>query len=472
MKKSTKGIMIGIWAAVFAAASVFGVLAVMEFMKARPAGETLPEGDDGTFAVYSDYEVFARVPRLSDPEIVYEKALDDGDNTYGIRAFDVTEDHYRGYLKTLEQAGFKKFADNGADGLEGAIYKTYFTKEDMRLSVTFIKRMNGILISVSESGEWSEHLLYADSYVAENVEGEKTKLYLPELYALGASFYVQLKNGHFILNDGGINLELKYLLDDLERLAPEGEKPVVEAWFISHPHTDHMGIFQAFLENQELLDRIYVENVYFDDYGKEALEFFRSFDSDASLINYVRSLPKMMKSSDGSAPKTYEVSAGDRFYFNDLSIEVPYSSEMLPYDEWLSFNGASLWLMYRIEGQKALLSFDGTWPTQKFLMKAFDRSYFDLDLYSTPHHGYDVFNEFSNYLTRVGTLLYTNYHTMLGDDTGYSVQSDNLRVLNEIAEETYTFGNGTVVLEFPYTVGSAETLEPREWVYNAADPVR
>ncbi|MBO4854175.1 MAG: MBL fold metallo-hydrolase [Oscillospiraceae bacterium] len=465
MKKSVKYLLLGAAALALATACFFGVRAAAKSLSAPKSGVS---GDSSTLAAYSQFDIFASVPCMSGKSLRYENAVDDGADTYGVNVYGTTEEDYRAYLKILEENGFTKYADNGEHGLGGYVYKTYFQKDSLRLSVTYFTRLARTMISASEKGAWSEHLLYSEDYLAGNKPDAKTTLYLPELYTTGASFFFQLKNGHFIINDGGTENELPYLLDDLEKLTPEGEKPVIEAWFMSHPHIDHMGVFKAFLENKEQMDRVYVENVYYNCVSAEAEAYY----DGEKLSNYVRGLPPMLKRTDGTAPVLYEIVLGDRYYFNDITVEAMFTSEAMPYVEWTGENATSTWLMYYVEGQTILFPADGTFSAQQFIMRAYGSDYLDLDVYFPSHHGYDVFDQFTDYLKRVDTVLYPNYHKLLGGDTGYGTHTVQLLHLNEVAQESYTYGEGTVVMQFPYTVGSATTLPMREWSYNVAKPPR
>ncbi|MBQ9393663.1 MAG: hypothetical protein IJU18_06700 [Oscillospiraceae bacterium] len=465
MKKSAKHVLLGTAALALAAACFFGGRAAAQ---ALPEKKTIVSGDASTLGAYSQYDLFANVPALTGASVRYENAVDDGADTYSINVYDTTQDEYNAYLKVLENSGFTRYTDNGEHGLGGYVYKTYFQKDSLRLSVTYFTRLNRTMISACEKGAWSEHLAYNEDYLAGNKPGAKTTLYLPELYTTGASFFFQLKNGHFIINDGGTENELPYLLDDLEKLTPEGEKPVIEAWFMSHPHIDHMGVFKAFLENKEQMDRVYVENVYYNCVSAEAETYY----GGEKLSNYVRGLPPMLKRSDGAAPVLHEIVLGDRYYFNDITVEAVFTSEAMPYEEWTGENATSTWLMYYVEGQTILFPADGTFAAQQFIMRAYGSEYLDLDVYFPSHHGYDVFDQFTDYLKRVDTVLYPNYHKLLGGDTGYGTHTVQLLHLNEVAQESYTYGEGTVVMQFPYTVGSATTLPMREWSYNVAKPPR
>lgn len=479
MKKGIKAVLIGAGAAALAAGAFFGTRAVTLGIAGSEPEQTQAPSDasqatPATLAEFSEFDIFADVPRMAAPDARYENAVDDGGGTYGINVYETTKADYDAYLAALEADGYVKFADNGEGGLGGYVFKTYFTKGDLRLSVTFMELPGRTMISACEGGQWSDHLKYADSYIAGNDPDAQTKLYLPELFTTGASFFLQLKNGHFIINDGGTSQELPYLLDDLEALVPEGEKPVIEAWFMSHPHTDHMGVFSALLENKDQLERIYVENVYFNCYSEEAADYYKNAgEKIKELSSYVRGVPKLMNSSGGGHPEMYEIVMGDRYYFNDLTIETVYSAEALPYTQWEGGTNASCtWLLYNIEGQKLLFPADGQFENQLFVMKTYDRAYFDLDMFFPPHHGYDTYDQFTDYLPRIGTVLYPNYHTLLGGEAGYSNHTAQLAYLVEKAEEYYTYGDGTVVMTFPYKTGTAETMEPREWKYNSQKPPR
>ena len=57
----------------------------------------------------------------------------------------------------------------------------------------------------------------------------------------GMGYVVTLGEGHFVLIDGnGDNGEDHLrLLDCIKKGTPEGMKPVVDCWVITHPHWDH-----------------------------------------------------------------------------------------------------------------------------------------------------------------------------------------------------------------------------------------
>ena len=426
-----------------------------------------------TFEPYSEYEEFAEVPIMSGKTIQFEEAVDLGNDTYGIHAYDTDLAEYQTYLQKLEKAGFKKYVDNGENGLEGFVYKAHYQKGEMLVTVTHLVKKNRTKITVNANGGVADNLIYSADYAKENKAGAKTTLYFPELYDVGASFFIQLKNGHFIVNDGGTPDELNYLLDDMQALVSNGEKPIVDAWFISHAHVDHMGVFKAFWENEELFDRLYVENVYFNEMGDDATEFFAKYDAVKAMVGYMRGVPTKMKSTSGKAPRIYQPSIGDRLYFDDVTVDVVFSQDMLPYDEWLQINATSIWLMYTIEGQKVLFPADGNWPSQNFVMQTYDSSYLNLDVFFTPHHGFDIYDQFTDYAERINTVFYTNADTNDAYKNKTGVRVAQSIYLHQAIEEAFGYGEGTVVMEFPYKTGDAKLLPLREWIYHeSGQPLR
>ena len=403
-----------------------------------------------------------------------QPARDCGEGNFIALTENAARSEYDALLAAVCRDGWGKQYDNGA-GLADAVFTALFTKDTRTLCALYTAPSHRLYVTVGEEqAPPSPYLTDDPARRGGFVPGLRTSLHMLELWHFGNSFVIQLNNGHFLVSDGGLRQDVPYLVDYLEQLAPAGEKPVIEAWFISHAHDDHMGIFKALFTNKEQLDRIYVENVYFNDMGADAAKFHDQFETASALLNYVRGVPAVMHSTDGGHPGIYELSVGDRYYFNDFNVEVVCSAEVLAdYTTWGDQNGTSTWLMYNIEGQKVLISADGNFEDQQAVMAIYDRSYLNLTMFSTPHHGYDMFDQFTDYLDSLQTLLYTNPLKWLagsGIESGSSTHTPMLEHINEISQESYAFGEGTVVYEFPYEVGTATVLPEREWIYNVTAP--
>lgn len=433
-----------------------------------------PEKDESTFAVATDVEVFQTVPKMEGESISITDARDIGDDSYMLYGENTTFEEYQDYLALLEKNGFAKQVDNGEKGIDEKVYLAHYVKDDLLVTVTYFVNFEKTMITATNNTLLSPNLVYDESYVADNKNGAQTKFHLPELWTAGNSFVFQLKNGHFILHDGGVKAELPYLLDYLESLVPEGEVPVIEAWFITHAHLDHHGVALGLIENKEYADRIRVNSIYYSDPGKDVKDLFaRSSEKVSSLALYAQNVSNALKTSDGDHPKLYKPRVGERYYFNDISIEMVYTAELLEPSEWKTWNAGSFVQMFYIEGQKLLITGDTEFECQEIIMKTFDRSYFNLDFYQAPHHGLNVHNEFSNYFSEIKTVIYPSVRlNSASSEDSYLGRRVQNAYLKSIAQEAYSFWDGTKIFTFPYTVGSAECLPERtaeQWIYNNSE---
>ena len=230
----------------------------------------------------------------------------------------------------------------------------------------------------------------------------KTKVHMLELSDNGNSFVIQLKNGHFVVEDGGTEPDAPYLIDYLESLTPEGEKPVIEAWFMTHAHSDHYGALKKIMLTPELANRIYVEGVYFVDPSASVKEFFTSSEGSVSQAAwYVMNSVNTFKKQDGSYSEFYRPSLGQKYYFADITIDISFTMDQITMDAYYStdFNDTSMWLMHNIEGQRFLHAGDAGTTSTKMAMGFYDKEYFELDMFSVLHHGINVYDFFTVYCT-------------------------------------------------------------------------
>jgi len=313
----------------------------------------------------------------------------------------------------------------------------------------------------------SEHLFYKEEYVKDLPLDAKTKLHMVELNGNGNSFVIQLKNGNFIIEDGGKIPDAPYLLDYLESLTPEGQKPVIEAWFITHPHDDHAGVMSKIATTPEYLNRIYVEEFYYYDLSNSMLNFLK-LQPGTEYSRKVTLYHRAFKSSTGGYPELYRPQFGQRYYFCDIAIDVAFTIEQCTKGALENFdlNDSSTWLMHHIEGQRFLCTGDSNYSAQNTATALLDKSYFDLDIYATPHHAINMYDDFASVL-EIDTLLYTSFlaGSIWQDGTWREAKTANENIKKQV-KEYYHYGDGTIILTFPYTLGSAEKLPAQDWKYD------
>ena len=427
----------------------------------KEQAEKVAEEKNRGLGKYSEFEIFQNVPVMTRKDVIYTEAAEVGGGDYLITAENTLLEDYQYYLSVLEKDGFKKLLDNGEQGIEGYVYTTHYQKDNLLVIVSHLVNLQKTTITATENTVLSERL-YQNENVATYSADAKTKLHILELESAGMGFAFQLKNGHFVLYDGGVKGELPYLLDYLESLVPAGEKPIIDAWFISHAHIDHMGILASFANNKKYVERVGIESIYFTEPSKEAEKLNGNVDGVTSNLVFCRTATEVLKNSKGERPEMYRMRTGERYYFDDLTADIIYTPELLDEKEWDTWNSSSVVMTFTVEGQKVLLTGDSDWCSQLVYTEMYSKEYFDIAVYQVPHHGINVYRQLTNRLGKIQTAVYPS-RGVSGDAgeasfTGRKPQNEHLMSL---ALESFGYGSGTKVLTFPYQVGTVETLQDK-----------
>lgn len=409
----------------------------------------------GCLTLYRDNrsadEVFADIPML-DGEVEHR-----GNGTYVVASKEADAKKYSDYLLALEEAGFSKYVDNG-EGLGGTVLSSIYTRENQVLSVCYMSKIDTIYVLGALDLPLSNHLIYKEDLVRNISEEAKTKLHMMELWNFGNSFVFQLKNGHFIINDGGCEFEIQYLFDYLKTLVPEGEKPVVEAWLVTHMHRDHCGLINSIAEEPEkFAHQVFVEGFYYNEPNDNIIAMAPGCLSN---IIYLKQAAEFCRTSKGEQPKIYRPQIGQRYYFCDITMDILLSQEVIEMNMIAEdLNDSSTWCVYTIEGQKGLFVGDGERGGMRKVMAGYESEYLDFVMFTLPHHGHNTRNDFTDY-TQVKSVLVT-----ARDKTPKRREAQN-EYLKERVEEWIFWGDGTKVFTFPYKVGDYETRPNFEWKYN------
>lgn len=423
-----------------------------------------------TFSDWTEEELFQNIPALIAEATRIGTVVDTGAGTRTIDINGTSLENYQDYIALLEQEGFELLVDNGEEGLDGVIYTSNLKKGELSLAVTHLVKTDKTYVIAGENQNLSKYLTYDEESVKNIPEGAKTTLHMPELYNFGNSFIFKLKNGHFILNDGGTQDDLIYLIEYLESLVSEGEKPIIDAWIISHAHVDHMGVFTELLDHLEWAERFTVEEVIYSEPNRQVFQEY-----SVTTAPFVNSAISAMRNSEGKKPNLVRPVMGQKYYFCDIVMEVVLSQDFLLLKNYQqNFNDSSTWLMYHIDGQKALLGGDGDYAGMKTIMNNYNSEYFTLDFFQNLHHSYNVYDYWTDFCPKMTTVFVPIYDpvgywvpTVAGGTRATSEEFVNAnKKIIERAEDAYTGEGGTLVMTFPYVPGTAERLEPCKWEHH------
>ena len=187
------------------------------------------------------------------------------------------------------------------------------------------------------------------------------------------SFIITTEDGRVILIDGGHAAQTDYLLEYLREVTGEAV-PRVDAWFLSHPHDDHVDAFFDVVEHRA--GEIALDTVYLNFPSKL---FFKGNDESAeqTMEDFYRALPRF-------ADRMRILCGGDEFEIGAAKIKVLYSQDF----EFKGCNNSSLVFRMDLGGKSALFTGDcGVEAGRKIVRLWKDTGLLDCDIVQMAHHG-------------------------------------------------------------------------------------
>lgn len=395
-----------------------------------------------------------------------------GDGVYLTRYEKPALDAYMTLVEEMHNAGYQVYSTGSLN--RGDVHYTLLTYKDFVYDVIYALGANNLTVTASKSRPLSPYLLKDNpSTQSQAIDGLETKLTMLKWQESGGDNYIiQLKNGHFILFDGGAHHMYEQALDFMRANTPAGEIPVVDAWFITHGHYDHVGWTRAYLYTSQqngglfgdgdLNDRVRVNGIYYNMTAEEIIDHtVYGWRADAPTTSAtgmrtknenpwpyrVHEAAEKMLTEDGKQTPVYRPQTGQTFYFKDLTVEVPYTQEHITFAEYqMDINAASTWYLVRAEGRTFL---DGG-DTEDVNLAQVEFMYTSEyegrrpDIMSAFHHGHNIYSQFIDKFY-APVVFYTS-KTMFGWAAEYT--NANKDMLARPGTTYYCYGDGAYQYSF------------------------
>lgn len=189
------------------------------------------------------------------------------------------------------------------------------------------------------------------------------------------SFIITCESGHVIVIDGGWREDAEYFIGYLKEICGM-EIPKIDAWFLTHAHSDHVNLFFEILDKHE--NELQVEKIY---YHFPSVQFLAKEDKDAAATatEFYGYLPRF-------ASKACIVSGGDTYKVGDAEFEILYS----PDDSFRKnvCNNSSIVFKMTLGGKSVMFTGDcGVEAGEKLLTMYKDSGKLKSDMCQMAHHG-------------------------------------------------------------------------------------
>lgn len=203
-------------------------------------------------------------------------------------------------------------------------------------------------------------------------------------YQLGLSMVFRLSDGTFMVVDGGFNRQQDAyaVLQFIRQNTPEGMKPTISAWFMTHAHPDHHNMFaKQFVKNYSHLVDIKalifnppgnaINNSKNDAGNKEGGEY-------QTIIDVARGI---------SGCEVIRAHVGDRYYIGDAVIDMYYTVDHQYPKSFTYYNTSSMIFCVTLGGQRIMVTGDGANVSFQKIASMYGET-LKCDFVQVAHHGY------------------------------------------------------------------------------------
>jgi len=280
---------------------------------------------------------------------------------------------------------------------------------------------------------------------------------------------IRLSDGRFIVVDGGRNDQFNRdaLLRTLT-VGAEGDTPVIAAWFLTHPHSDHFHCFMGFMEQYGHLVQVEKMLLLFpeaDDLAHyPALAAKEGVDEDLSAV---AKIPQMWRTIAAHGLPVFATHTGQRYRIGDATCQL-----MATMDDTIhccqDINASSQVIRVELAGQTLLLTTDAPMHISR-MGKRYDAG-LSADILQFPHHGFS-FSKMENVEEQIAIfeliapevclLPVADYHAYTSFST---FRESTAHLMRHPGVKEYLAGDHQRTLELPYTP-TAYGAEERERNY-------
>ena len=226
----------------------------------------LPKGEDIAITdIEFDEEklaLAATLPSFNGAEFS-SKNIDMGDGSYLNVAKNASLQDYSDYLYSLYEAGFCYYTSNV---IGENFYATFATKSQI-VNAFYLAADKEVRVVVDDRAIFSLQGLESENEYEDLGLNSLTVVAIAETGWPGGMGYVyELSDGSFFIIDGGYYngstvSSAEWLTKTLQKMASDPKNIRIAAWYMSHPHEDHVGAYCAMANRTECRKTMTIEKM-------------------------------------------------------------------------------------------------------------------------------------------------------------------------------------------------------------------
>lgn len=369
----TGDIVVGAWSS-SAISEACGKL-ILRCRKAVEQGDTVGTVTEALAFTGTDADLLdVELPQLSAVRMPWIYHIQGTKGAYELCFKESAVQDWTNYLQKLADAGYALVQRRENDDACFAVCQ----KGDVQITVDFFRATGELLIL-------ADQVSTAVPLTAEPV----TEAVTPKLIAVGCAFegalkgmtyLLQASDGSFVMIDGGEGEEglLEQLYALMTANLPEGTRPHIRAWIITHQHSDHIGGIVNFAASQYAAlvdcDAVYT-NMPYSKY-------------QTAYTNYDVRYAKVEKAAGQLGADFIIARTGQTYYFGDLGVCILGTVDDMLLTDYNDLDETSLVFSIRTAAKKMLFSGDaGGFYFGQYLLKRYTAATLKCDICQASSHG-------------------------------------------------------------------------------------
>ena len=319
---------------------------------------------------------------------------------------DTTKAEFDAFIANMQTKGYTLHATNGEDGINEICYQATLYNSRYTINIAYFASTEETFITVEAFRAVSSLQIKPQTQVL----GTTTKFHellhptINGSYKFGECDIFQLSNGHFVIVDGAQEYSATTLVEYLEGLVGSGNTPIIDAWFFTHAHPDHIYCAWGIGLDPNLVSRVKVNGFYYTWPNDNGVHTENDYEGLVEQIGNLNNVIGNFRDVNGNVTTRYKLHAGMVFYIEELKVEILLTQDQLMPSEYKGkFNDSSTsfkFTVYSQDGEDStfLIMGDAHSGVCTKLMGKYDYDTLHTTYFTSLHHGNNDITDFFQFI--------------------------------------------------------------------------